>query len=294
MIFDFDELHRRCRRYWLKRLIKTYGAWIAAFAVVVGAGWYFGIDSPPFGFNFFGASGQTSFSSSAFSTSRIASSSHSTHSTKDTKVAKRCYALQLFYAYDRYMGKLLEYNKKVKRIGFSCYVKRGVKLENGHTQLFLICNTQRSKRALRPWIDLAKKEGIDYVVVRERCSHIFKNIVPYKHKQAYKKLPSSSPKEVISAKEFSLIELQRLFSQRQSYDLAIQIARSYVDKKRYQEALYWAKKANALNREKEEAWILYAKSLKEMGQAQRARQILRVYLDYKESDKAQKLLKEWQ
>lgn len=291
MIFDFDELQRRCRRYWLKKFVKTYGVWIVAFAAIMGAGWYLWTDSPPFGLNFFSASSQRSFScssSSSFSSSFASSLRH-------TEVTKGCYALQLFYAYDRYKSKLLEYNKKMERIGFSCYVKRGAKLENGHTQLFLICNTQRSKRALRPWIDLATKEGIDYVVVREKCNHIVQKSLPHKQrKQVHKKVASSSPKEVISAKEFSVAELQKLFSQRQSYDLAIQIARSYLNKKRYQEALHWAKKANALDREKEEAWILYARSLKEMGQERRARQILRVYLDYKESAKAQKLLKEWQ
>jgi tetratricopeptide (TPR) repeat protein len=103
----------------------------------------------------------------------------------------------------------------------------------------------------------------------------------------------TTPIEAVKAKKANVEELQKLFAKRHSYNLAIKIAREFFSKREYNEALEWAKKANKLNRNEEEAWILYAKSLYALGKKEQAKRILRLYLEYANSSEAQKLLREW-
>lgn len=293
MIFDFEDLHKRCRRYRLKKYLLP----ALLLLLVGGVAGYLLLPSFRGSFAVSNVSASSATSSSVASLSSVRSSQEMAHSFSSlAKKAKRCYAIQLFYGYDRYIDKLLEHNEKAKKIGFSCYVKRGRMLSNGNRQLFLVCNVQKTKKALRPWIDLAKRSGLDYTIVRDDCTHLSHTTPPTKPKAKPKQKAAShsSTPQVVLAKEPSASQLEKLFAERHSYDLAIQIAKSYYNDGKYKKALAWAKKANALDREQEEAWILYAKSLKKMGEDEKARQILRVYLDYKESKNARKLLKEWQ
>ncbi len=50
-----------------------------------------------------------------------------------------------------------------------------------------------------------------------------------------------------------------------SYDTAMAAARDFYAKENYLEASIWAKKANRINPEAEESWLLYAKSLRAQG-----------------------------
>ena len=293
MIFDFEDLHKRCRRYRLKKYLLP----ALLLLLVGGVAGYLLLPSFRGSFAVSNVSASSATSSSAASLSSVRSSQEMAHSFSSlAKKTKRCYAIQLFYGYDRYIDKLLEHNEKAKKIGFSCYVKRGRMLSNGNRQLFLVCNVQKTKKALRPWIDLAKRSGLDYTIVRDDCTHLSHIPPPTKPKAKPKQKAAShsSTPQVVLAKEPSTSQLEKLFAERHSYDLAIQVAKSYYNDGKYKKALAWAKKANALDREQEEAWILYAKSLKKMGEDEKALQILRVYLDYKESKNARKLLKEWQ
>ncbi len=295
LIFDFEDLHKRCRRYHRKKYL------LPALLLLLVGGVVGYLLLPSFRGSFAVSTVSASYatSSSVASLSSLRSSQEMAYSFSSlAKKAKRCYAIQLFYGYDRYINKLLEHNEKAKKIGFSCYVKRGRMLSNGNRQLFLVCNVQKNKKALRPWIDLAKRSRLDYTIVRDDCTHLSRITPPMKPKakpeQKQKVASHSSASQVVLAKEPSASQLEKLFVERHSYDLAIQLARNYYNDGKYKKALAWAKKANALDREQEEAWILYAKSLKKMGEDEKAYQILRVYLDYKESNKARKLLKEWQ
>ncbi len=297
MIFDFDDLEKRCRRYHRKKYLLPALLLLLLVGVALYIFFPFHKPSAPLTLQ---ASSSSSSRSAHISSSVASSSSEVAHSSSSLakKPVQRCFAIQLFYGYDRYIDKLLEYNEKAKKVGFSCHIKRGRMLQNGNRQLFLVCNTQKTKKALQPWIDLAKRSGLDYTIVRDDCTHLSSTTPPQKPNPKSKPKPKATPApstpQVVSAKELTTAQLEKLFAQRHSYDLAIQIARSYYNSGKYKKALKWAKKANALDRQQEEAWILYAKSLKKMGEDAKARQILRVYLDYKESSKARKLLKEWQ
>ncbi|PHR54931.1 MAG: hypothetical protein COA44_12080 [Arcobacter sp.] len=83
------------------------------------------------------------------------------------------------------------------------------------------------------------------------------------------------------------------YNKKRSYSTAIYIAKQYYFDEEYKQAGIWAKRANQLNRNKEEAWLFYAKSVYVLGNIPKAKRILNIYLQYKKSTKAELLLSEW-
>lgn len=77
------------------------------------------------------------------------------------------------------------------------------------------------------------------------------------------------------------------------YETALAAARDFYAKENFVEAANWAKKANQLNREDEEAWLLYAKSYYAQGRKNEAIGILELYLNYKDSKAASELIRTW-
>lgn len=77
------------------------------------------------------------------------------------------------------------------------------------------------------------------------------------------------------------------------YETALIIARDFYAQENYVDAAIWAKKANQLNREAEEAWLLYAKSYYAQGRKAEAINILELYLNYKDSKPASELVRTW-
>ena len=79
----------------------------------------------------------------------------------------------------------------------------------------------------------------------------------------------------------------------QKYETALAVARDYYAKQNFTDAATWAKKANQLNREAEDAWLLYAKSYYAQGKKAEAMGVLELYLNYKDSKAASELLRTW-
>lgn len=77
------------------------------------------------------------------------------------------------------------------------------------------------------------------------------------------------------------------------YETALAAARDFYAKENFIEAANWAKKANQLNREAEEAWLLYAKSYYAQGRKAEAIGILELFLNYKDSKTASELIRTW-
>jgi tetratricopeptide (TPR) repeat protein len=103
----------------------------------------------------------------------------------------------------------------------------------------------------------------------------------------------SKNKKLIIMQQLNTNKLINLYKHQESYDLAIKIAKLYYGQKDYNNSLLWAKKANKLDKTDEESWIIYAKSLYARGDKTQARQLLNIYLKFKPSQKAQKLLNQW-
>lgn len=77
------------------------------------------------------------------------------------------------------------------------------------------------------------------------------------------------------------------------YETALDIARNFYSKNNFSEAAVWAKKANQINREGEEAWLLYAKSYYAQGKKSEAMAVLELYMNYKDSKAATQLYATW-
>lgn len=84
-----------------------------------------------------------------------------------------------------------------------------------------------------------------------------------------------------------------LYQRSPKFETALSIARDFYAKENYSEAAVWAKKANQMNREAEEAWLLYAKSYYAQGNKNEAIGVLELYLNYKDSKAAAELVKTW-
>jgi tetratricopeptide (TPR) repeat protein len=64
-----------------------------------------------------------------------------------------------------------------------------------------------------------------------------------------------------------------------SYDLALMIAKEYYKQKNYKQAQIWAIKANNLDPQKVESWLLFADILLKENKKKKALEILKIYLD---------------
>lgn len=91
-----------------------------------------------------------------------------------------------------------------------------------------------------------------------------------------------------------LEEWVQKYNSKKSYAIAIYISKQYYFDKDYKNAGIWAKRANQLDRNKEDAWLLYAKSVYALGDKEKAKKILKVFLQYKDSAKTELLLSEWE
>ena len=85
----------------------------------------------------------------------------------------------------------------------------------------------------------------------------------------------------------------RAYTANPKYETALAVARDFYAKGDYSDAAIWAKKANQLNREAEEAWLLYARSYYALGRKNEAIGVLELYLNYKDSKAAKELLRSW-
>ena len=108
------------------------------------------------------------------------------------------------------------------------------------------------------------------------------------------KAPRKPAPKLLQVKEVTDIDaLERRYEKYPRYATALKIARLWYERKAYDKASLWARRANALDRDDERAWILYAKSEYALGRRERAIRILKLYLDYRESPRARSLLLGW-
>ena len=275
-MYSFEELERKCKKYHFKRKIVPL---LLVLGAVAGGGWYL-------------------WHLKEHKIEKRSAPLASSSSLATEK--KRCYGVQLIYVHEKYKPKLLQKKKEAQELGLECHINYGKLLPNNQRQLFLVCETKRSKKELKPILTILQKQNMDYIVVRDSCKNVTKSRTFTQKKATSSHKTISNPQRslsladnLIETESLNLKKLQNLYASRKSYDLAMRIAKAYYEQKDLKNALVWAKRANRLDRQKEEAWILYAKTLYELGRREKAKLVLRIFLDYKDSKKAKKLLKKW-
>jgi len=91
----------------------------------------------------------------------------------------------------------------------------------------------------------------------------------------------------------TMADLINAYSSNPKYETALAITRDFYTQENYVDSAIWAKKANQMNREGEEAWLLYAKSYYAQGRKNEAIGVLELYMNYKDSKAASELLRTW-
>ncbi len=62
--------------------------------------------------------------------------------------------------------------------------------------------------------------------------------------------------------------------------MAISLARFYMSKKDYKNSIFWSFKANSLDKNSKESWILFAEAKRALGLENEAQKVLKTYSDF--------------
>jgi tetratricopeptide (TPR) repeat protein len=97
---------------------------------------------------------------------------------------------------------------------------------------------------------------------------------------------------LIKTKEENLTTLIEAYKHSPNYEKGIKVVELYFKEKKYKESLDWSKKVNKLNPEDYKSWYFFAKNLIELGDKEKAKKVLIIYLDnYGKNEKIEKLLR---
>jgi len=98
-------------------------------------------------------------------------------------------------------------------------------------------------------------------------------------KDEIKKTNKKNKSLIIKKRKITLSDLINLFNKNKDYNIAIQIANLYYQKGDFAESIRWSKKANELNPNDYQSWLIFAKSLIEVRQVAKASEVLEAYLN---------------
>lgn len=131
------------------------------------------------------------------------------------------------------------------------------------------------------------------------------NLVKSSQKQNKNKIKNNKPQKTIQEtpkiitkniqlkeKKTDINNLIKKFEANPSYDLALSIAKYYYNLNKIKLAHIWTIKANNLNPSKVDSWIMFADILKKEGKTQKAKEILKIYIEqYGDNEKIIKKLR---
>ncbi len=207
--------------------------------------------------------------------------------------SNKCYSLQFFVAQGTGIKYLHFKEEKLQKLGFNCYVHKRMSF------LYLQCNDTEDINNLLASKELANKYKLHFVTKRVPCRHKkekFKKPKQITKPKIVTKVNSSVEVKdtfILQSQKFNVKNLKKLFQQRQSYNLALKIAKFYYNAKDYTDAIKWAKKANSIDKTDATSWIIYAKSLYKLGDKEKAKKILHIYLQFENSRRVNEILSNW-
>jgi hypothetical protein len=94
----------------------------------------------------------------------------------------------------------------------------------------------------------------------------------------------------VTTKKSSKQQLLEFHRKKNSYSSAIALASYFYSKREYEDAIKWAILASKKNKFKEKPWLIYAKSKNAIGEVDKAKKALNLYLKKNESKSARNLL----
>ncbi len=116
--------------------------------------------------------------------------------------------------------------------------------------------------------------------------------VTKKEEESKNKQIVETPIKKENIKDENLQRLLAYYTKRKSYSSTISIASYYYSYQDYSNAVKWAIRASKINKNKDQPWIIYAKSKSALGNDIIAKKALETYLKFNESTEAEILLKQ--
>jgi len=304
---DIDALSRRCKIYRLKRMIK----FILPLFLVIAIGL--------FGLKKLGSSKESSIQTKEQNSiyvehvkidkssvepvsknnnkSLVVKKKHPKSSAVKIKSGVR--VIQFIASSRGYYDNLAGEKKRFEKMGFSCYIKDDsdgfFKLRCLIPENFKQVEKMLKKRGIDFFLPTESKEFLEQLNLKKRVSNSTTPVLKKTSKKESKKEEVSHiTSSLITTKKATIKELIDQYNDRPGFSRAIMIAKAYYNKKDFKNAAKWAKKANSIDREREEGWVLYAKSINALGQKERAVKILKIYLSFKSSEEVRKLLMQFE
>ncbi|EOH6946906.1 transformation system protein [Campylobacter jejuni] len=84
----------------------------------------------------------------------------------------------------------------------------------------------------------------------------------------------------IDSKILNISDLKKSFYQNPSYEKALNLTKKYFDIKAYQKTIFWALKANELDKQKQDSWLIFAQAKRALGEEKEAQSALDAYINY--------------
>ncbi|WP_144674580.1 transformation system protein [Campylobacter jejuni] len=84
----------------------------------------------------------------------------------------------------------------------------------------------------------------------------------------------------IDSKILNISDLKKSFYQNPSYEKALNLAKKYFDIKAYPKTIFWALKANELDKQKQDSWLIFAQAKRALGEEKEAQSALDAYINY--------------
>lgn len=102
----------------------------------------------------------------------------------------------------------------------------------------------------------------------------------YKELEEAKTMQEKTSKIEIDSKILNISDLKKSFYQNPSYEKALNLAKKYFDMKAYKKTIFWALKANELDKQKQDSWLIFAKAKRALGEEKEAELALDAYINY--------------
>lgn len=102
----------------------------------------------------------------------------------------------------------------------------------------------------------------------------------YKELEEAKTMQEKTNKIEIDSKILNISDLKKSFYQNPSYEKALNLAKKYFDMKAYKKTIFWALKANELDKQKQDSWLIFAKAKRALGEEKEAELALDAYINY--------------
>lgn len=84
----------------------------------------------------------------------------------------------------------------------------------------------------------------------------------------------------IDSKIINIYDLKKQFYQNPSYKKALVLSNYYYKNKNYKKSIFWALKANDIDKTAKESWLVFIKSKKALGDIEEANKALNAYVKY--------------